>query len=152
MKQLKLQFHDWKQPCMQEHLYRHFSSRGQTEFLNDVLVTLTDKTYGSDHRLLNEDLKTISLYGVNTQDSVYSYPQWIQMFFYVKINHCSLFFCIMTSVSVLDCEIWETILLTLLFMHIIFVTSFLLLQRPNHNFKKHLRQRVLGQQLTAFIS
>ena len=33
---------------MQEHLYRHFSSPGHTGFLNDVSVTLIDKTDGSD--------------------------------------------------------------------------------------------------------
>ena len=32
---------------MQEHLYRHFSSPGHKGFLNDVSVTLTDKTDGS---------------------------------------------------------------------------------------------------------
>ena len=33
---------------MQEHLYRHFSSLGHRGFLNDVSVTLIDKTDESD--------------------------------------------------------------------------------------------------------
>ena len=33
---------------MQEHLYRHLGSPGHKGFLNDVLVTLIDKTDGSD--------------------------------------------------------------------------------------------------------
>ena len=32
---------DRKESCMQEHLYRHFSSPGHRGFLNDVSVTLT---------------------------------------------------------------------------------------------------------------
>ena len=31
--------------CMQEHLYEHFCDREHTGFLNDVLITLTDKTH-----------------------------------------------------------------------------------------------------------
>ena len=34
--------------CMQEHLFRHFSSPDLTVFLNDVLITLIDKTDPSD--------------------------------------------------------------------------------------------------------
>ena len=30
--------------CMQEHLYKHFQSEGHTEFLDDVSITLADKT------------------------------------------------------------------------------------------------------------
>ena len=35
---------DRKESCMQEHLYRHFSSTYHTRFLNDVPNTLRDKT------------------------------------------------------------------------------------------------------------
>ena len=35
---------------MQEQLYRHFSTPGHRGFLNDVSVTLIDKTDGSDLR------------------------------------------------------------------------------------------------------
>ena len=34
--------------CMQEHLYKHFESEGHTEFLDDVSITLIDKTDGSN--------------------------------------------------------------------------------------------------------
>ena len=37
-----------KEPCMQEHLYRNFSSPGHRGFLDDVSVTLIDKTDGPD--------------------------------------------------------------------------------------------------------
>ena len=36
------------EPCMQEHLFRHFSSPGHNGFLNDVSVTFIDKTDPSD--------------------------------------------------------------------------------------------------------
>ena len=39
---------DNKESCMQEHLYRHFSSPDHMVFLDDVSVTLIDKTDGSD--------------------------------------------------------------------------------------------------------
>ena len=39
---------DRKDSCMQEHFLRHFSSPGHMRFLNDVSVTLIDKTDGSD--------------------------------------------------------------------------------------------------------
>ena len=39
---------DRKESCMQEHLYRHLSSPGHMGFLNDVSVTLIDKTDGSN--------------------------------------------------------------------------------------------------------
>ena len=35
---------DRRETCMQELLYRHFSSPGHRRFLNDVSVTLIDKT------------------------------------------------------------------------------------------------------------
>ena len=39
---------DRKESCMQEHLYRYFSSPGHMGFLNDVSVTLIDNTAESD--------------------------------------------------------------------------------------------------------
>ena len=41
---------DKKQSCMQEHLYRRFSSPGHMGFLNDVSGTLIDKMVGSDSK------------------------------------------------------------------------------------------------------
>ena len=55
-------------------LYRHFSSPGQRGFLNDVLVTLIDKTDGSDSKKREDywikTLKTMAPYGLNIEDSV----------------------------------------------------------------------------------
>ena len=65
---------DRKEPCMQEHLYRHFSSPGHRGFLNDVSVTLIDKTDGSDPKKWEDywmkTLKTMAPYGLNNEDSV----------------------------------------------------------------------------------
>ena len=65
---------DRKEPCMQEHLYRHFSSPGHRGFLNDVSVTLIDKTDGSDPKKREDywmkTLKTMAPYGLNIEDSV----------------------------------------------------------------------------------
>ena len=35
---------DRKESCMLEHLYRHFSSPGHTQLINDLSATLIDKT------------------------------------------------------------------------------------------------------------
>ena len=40
---------------MQQNLYRHFSSLGHMGFLNDISVTLIDKTDGSDHKKWEDD-------------------------------------------------------------------------------------------------
>ena len=63
-----------KESYMQEHLYRHFSSPGHRGFLNDVSVTLIDKTDGSDPKKREDywmkTLKTMAPYGLNIEDSV----------------------------------------------------------------------------------
>ena len=65
---------DRKESCMQEHLCRYFSSPGHRGFLNDVSVTLIDKTDGSDPKKREEywmkTLKTMAPYGLNIEDSV----------------------------------------------------------------------------------
>ena len=38
----------WSKPCMQEHLFQHFSSPGHNGFLNDIFVAFIDKTDPSD--------------------------------------------------------------------------------------------------------
>ena len=59
---------------MQEHLYQHFESEGHAEFIDDVSMTLIDKTYGSNPT--NRDnywmrtLKTFAPYGPNVEDSI----------------------------------------------------------------------------------
>ena len=59
---------------MQEHLFRHFSSPGHGEFLNDVSVTFMGNTDRSDP-LKREDywrrtLKYMASFGLNIEDSV----------------------------------------------------------------------------------
>ena len=65
---------DWKESCMQEHLYRHFSSPGHIGFLNDVSVTLIDKTDGSEPKKREDHwmktLKAMKPYGLNIEHSV----------------------------------------------------------------------------------
>ena len=62
------------EPCLQEHLFSHFSMAGHDGFLNDVSITFIDKTDQSDP-LRGEDywrltLKTMVPYGLNIEDSV----------------------------------------------------------------------------------
>ena len=62
------------EPCMQEHLFSHFSMAGHNGFLNDVSITFIDKTDPSDP-LRREDywrqtLKTMVPYGLNIENSV----------------------------------------------------------------------------------
>ena len=67
-----------KDSCIQEHLYRHFSIPGHTGFLNDVSITLIDKTNKSEPKS-REDycikiLKTMTPHRLNTEDRVKSNP------------------------------------------------------------------------------
>ena len=39
---------DRKESCTQEHLYKHFWSKGHKGFLNETSATFTDKTDGKD--------------------------------------------------------------------------------------------------------
>ena len=40
--------HSRKESCMQEHLFKHFNSMGHNGFLNNVSITLIDKTDGKN--------------------------------------------------------------------------------------------------------
>ena len=64
---------DRKESC-KKHLFRHFSSPGHRGFLNDVSVTLIEKTDGSDPKKREDywmkTLKTMPPYGLNIEDSV----------------------------------------------------------------------------------
>ena len=57
---------------MQEHLYEHFYSDGHNDFLDEVTITLTNKTDGKD--LKNTEnyrvrtLKTLAPDGLNIED------------------------------------------------------------------------------------
>ena len=59
---------------MQEDLFKHLNSTGHNGFLNDVSITLIDKTDGKNPKK-REDywrriLKTYSLFGLNFEDNV----------------------------------------------------------------------------------
>ena len=60
--------------CMQEHLYRHFQSDQHEGFLQDILVTLIDKTDGSEptkrENYWMRTLRTLAPSGLNVEDSV----------------------------------------------------------------------------------
>ena len=71
---------NWKyqrsETCMQDHLFRPFSSPGYNGFLNDVSITFIDKINPSDP-LKREDywrrpFKTIAPFGLHIEDSVWS--------------------------------------------------------------------------------
>ena len=62
------------EPCMQEHLFSHFSLEGHDGFLNDVSITFIDKTDPSDP-LQREDyrrqtLKTMVPYRLSIENSI----------------------------------------------------------------------------------
>ena len=62
--------------CMQQHLFRHFSSLGRNGFLNNYSITFNDKTDFSDP-LKREDywrrtLKTMAPFRLNIENSVCS--------------------------------------------------------------------------------
>ena len=59
---------------MQEHLFIHFNSMEHNDFLNNVLVTLIDKTDGKNLQKREDcrrrTLKTYSPFGLNVENSV----------------------------------------------------------------------------------
>ena len=60
--------------CIQQHLFNHFCASGHCGFLEDVSLTITDKTDPSDP-LKREDywrstLKTMAPFGLNIEESV----------------------------------------------------------------------------------
>ena len=62
------------EPSMQEHLFEHFYSDGHNGFLEDVAITLIDKTDGRDPKNRENywmrTLKTLAPQGLNTEDCV----------------------------------------------------------------------------------
>ena len=66
--------HSHKESCMQEHLFKHFNSMGHNGLLNNVSVTLIDKTDGKNPKKREDywrtTLKTYSPFGLNVEDSV----------------------------------------------------------------------------------
>ena len=59
---------------MQEHLFRHFEENGHQGFLQDISITLIDKTDGSNPRKREnfwiDTLNTLHPNGINFEDSV----------------------------------------------------------------------------------
>ena len=61
-------------PCMQEHLFKHFNSDGHSGFLENVTITLIDKTDGKNPKKRENywirTLKTYAPFGLNIEESV----------------------------------------------------------------------------------
>ena len=66
--------HSRKESCMQEHLFKNFNSMGHNGFLNNVSITLIDKTDGKNPKKREDywrrTLKTYLPFGLNIEDSV----------------------------------------------------------------------------------
>lgn len=62
------------EPCMQEHLLEHFHSDGHNCFLENVEITLIDKTDGRDPKSRENYwmrmLKVLAPHGLNIEDCV----------------------------------------------------------------------------------
>ena len=60
--------------CMQQHLFEHFSEKGHHGFLEDVSITLIDKTDPSNplqrENYWRSILKTMAPWGLNVEDCV----------------------------------------------------------------------------------
>ena len=71
------------EPCMQEHLFSHFSMAGYDGFLSDVPITFIEKADPSDllrrKDYWRQTLKTMFPYGFNVEDSVW----WVFLLFYM---------------------------------------------------------------------
>ena len=65
---------DRNEKCMQECLYSHFENEGHNGFLEDVSITLIDKTDGSDptkrETFWMHTLKTLAPCGLNLEDGI----------------------------------------------------------------------------------
>ena len=65
---------DRNEKCMQEYLYSHFESEGHNGFLEDVSITLIDKTDGSNPTKREffwmHTLKTLAPYGLNVENGI----------------------------------------------------------------------------------
>ena len=69
--------------CMQEHIFEHFNSEGQTDFLENLSVTFIDKTdiqspeWRENHWI--QTLTTVAPYDLNILSSV-----WIALFSFTR--------------------------------------------------------------------
>ena len=63
-----------REKFIQEHLYKHFENERHTEFLDDVSITLIDKTDGSNptkrENYWMRIFKTYAPYGFNAADTI----------------------------------------------------------------------------------
>ena len=70
----KSEKHDRNEKCMQENLQSHFERKGHNGFLEDVSITLIDKSDGSDptkkETFRLHTLKTLAPYGLNVENSI----------------------------------------------------------------------------------
>ena len=84
---------------MQEHLFRHFLSPGHNGPLNDVSITFIDKTNPSDplkrEGYWRRTLKTMTPYGLNIEDSLWSIIMVINdsviIYIYLALISCYCF-------------------------------------------------------------
>ena len=96
--------HSRKESCIREHLFKHFNSMGHNGFLNNVTITLIDKS-DSKNPKKREDywrrtLKTYSPFGLNVEDSVWpiAYSFMCNILFswgLHRVEACLLFFYIL---------------------------------------------------------
>ena len=58
--------------CLQEHLFEDFNSEGHNGFLDDVSITMIDKTDAKNptkrEHYWQHTLKTLALHGLNVED------------------------------------------------------------------------------------
>ena len=63
--------------CMQQHLYQHFYSAGHNGFLDNVSISLIDKTDGFQSKKKKNywmrTLKALALLGLNVESTVWNF-------------------------------------------------------------------------------
>ena len=104
--------HACKDSFMQEHLFKHFNSKGHNGFLNNVSITLIDKT-DSKNPKRREDywrrtMKTYSPFGLNVDYSVRPSPYSLICDIWVTFLRYSLNFALAETVYGLG--IWKRFL------------------------------------------
>ena len=113
------------EPCMQEHLFSHFSMAGHDGFLNDASITFIDKTYPSDplkrEDHLRQRLKSVVSYGLDIEDSVW----WI-MCLRIMIKVCFKDYDFRIAEFVLLVYIVASVVVSVLSLLLLILLSFLL--------------------------
>ena len=66
---------------MQQHLFEHFQSPGHTGFIEDVCITLIDKTDPfiptKREDYWRQTLKTLAPHGLNIEESIYLFGLYL---------------------------------------------------------------------------